>query len=299
MQPRPLILLGAACALALGCATNTPIYHERSIELNSAGNDPWEPGGTRDRIVGALEARGYAVQHLNLRAPRVGYDDYAGLRAPWGIRIRPDGWDQIDVLRVSGSNQEQQPPRSYRWVVRARTFAADGVERSTSAQAQADVDSVMAELNTVAEPSRGAATRTGSEYDLDNVWIGAQGTCYGGQQLGAFVALPPWAGASTKGTNADRIAATLAAAGWTVARRLPVASLGMLVAERPQPTGSDGLTVFAIRAEDPSGNGIRIWYEVRAASCDSAGRRAPPRPAARPDADHLVTALQHVLAVGP
>jgi len=278
----------------LGCAAHLP-YHERSLELNAAGNDPWERGGTQDRIVDVLAARGYTVQHVNLRAPRFGD---VGLRAPWGIRIRPDGWDQVDVMITGESHGHGLPPLAYRWTARAHTFASDGVERPASAEAHADVDSIMTELNTVDTPERApsAVTRTESDSGRDNVWLGTRGTCSGGRRVGAFVALPPWAGAADKGSNADRVAATLEAGGWTIVRRFPVAALGMLVAERPQSSGSDGLTVFAIRAEDPSGYGIRTWYEVRAASCDSAGRRGPPRAEARADADRLVAALRDAIA---
>jgi hypothetical protein len=293
MPSRPFLLLGAACALALGCAAKTLAYHEQSIELNAAGSDPWERGGTQDRIVGVLEARGYTVQHVNLRAPRFGD---VGLRAPWGIRIRPDGWDQIGVIRVGGSNAGQLP-LSYRWVVRARTFAADGAERSASAEAQADVDSIMAELNTVDTPERAPRVATGTESTtgLGNAWVGGRGTCSGGRYVGAFVALPPWAGAPAMGTNADRIVATLEAGGWTIVEAFPYASLGMLVAQRTQSAGSDGLTVFAIRAADPSGYDIRTWYEVRARFCDSAGRRGRVRAETRAEADRLVVALRDAI----
>jgi hypothetical protein len=297
MQPRPLLLVGTACALALGCAANTFIYHERSIELNSEGNDPWGPGGTPDRIFGVLEARGYTVQYFGLRAPGLGY---VRPRAPWGIRLGHDGWDQINVIRATGLH-ESPLPISYRWVVRARTFAADGTEHPASAAAQADVDSIMAVLaavDTTRHPG-GLAPPSRRAGDVGRAWLGGQGTCSGGQYVGAFVALPPWAGTPAGGRNAGRIAATLGAAGWTIAQPLPVAKMGMLVAERPQPAGVDGLTVYAIRDADPSGNGIRMWYQVRAASCDSTGRRALPRPEASADADRLLTALQHVLAVGP
>lgn len=298
MQPRPLLLLGAACAMALGCAGHPLPYHEQSLPVNASGSDPWGPGGTRARITGVLEARHYTVQHFDMRTPH--YAWYLPTRwAPWGIRLRADGWDQIDVMRASEPLEDQLPPLSYRWTVRARTFASDGAERPASAEARADADSIMAGLGTV-DTLEGAsgATRTGPEW-----WrVGREArlrTCAGGVYVGALTALPPWAGAPDKGTNAERITATLEAGGWTIARRFPVAELGMLVAERPQSAGADGLTVFAIRPEDPSRYGTRTWYEVRAASCDSTGRRAPPRPEARADADRLITALQHVLAVGP
>jgi hypothetical protein len=296
MPPRPFLLLSAACAVALGCVAHLP-YYERALELTSSG-DPYGPGGTQNRIADVLVARHYTVQHFDMRAPR--YEFYlSGHWAPWGIRLRADGWDQIDVIRTSGSHGYPGAALvSNHWTVRARTFASDGAEHPPSVEAQADVDSVMAELNTVGTRERApdAGALTGPESNRDNVWIGTEGTCAGGRRVGAFVALPPWAGAPDRGRNADRIAATLEAGGWTIARRFPVAELGMLVAERRQSAGSDGLTVLAIRAEDPSRYGVRTWYEVRTASCDSAGRRGPPRAEARAAADRLLAALRDAIA---
>jgi hypothetical protein len=233
-----------------------------------------------------------------MRAPRYGWYQSLAHWTPWGIRLRADGWDQIDVIWTSGSQGNQMPPVSYHWTVRARTFASDGVERPASTEAQADGDSIMTELNTVYTPERAASAvaRADFESNRGNVWIGAGGTCAGGHRVGAFVALPPWAGGPDKGTNADRIAATLEASGWTVARRFPVAELGMLVAERPHAAGSDGLTVFAIRAEDSSRYGVRIWYEVRATSCDSVGRREPLPAEVQADAERLLVALRDATA---
>jgi hypothetical protein len=114
--------------------------------------------------------------------------------------------------------------------------------------------------------------------------------------VGAFTALPHWAGTPDKGTNAERIVATLEAGGWTIVKRFPYASPGWLVARRSQPGGADVVTVYAGGLEDPRRYGIRTWYEMRTASCDSAQRRGPPRAETRADAERLLVALRDAIA---
>jgi hypothetical protein len=297
MPPRPLLLLGAACVLALGCAAHLP-YYQQSLELSASGNDLYAPGSTQDRIAGALEARHYTVQDANMRAPRYASPLYAGTMTPWGVRIRSDGWDQIDVIRTGGPAAHGLLPLAYHWTVRARTFAWDGVERPASADAQADVDSILSLLGTVDEARRALeATRPAPPSPPDSTGPRLR-ACAGGSYVGTFTALPPWAGAREHGSNAERIAAKLAAGGWTIERGFPYASLGTLVARRAQPDGADVVSVAAFRFGDPSYNGvdIRTRYEVRTASCDSAGRRGPPRAETRADADRLVVALRDAVS---
>jgi hypothetical protein len=290
MSPRPTLLLGAVCVIALGCAAHLPSY-EQWFELNASGSDPW--GRTRQRIAGVLETRHYTLpEHFHWQPIWRHTQDWT----PWGIRLRADGWDQMDVTWSTGLLENQTPPTSYRWIVRARTFASDGAERPASAEARADADSIVAELGTLDTlVGASSATPTGPEW-----WeVGREArrrTCAGGWHVGAFTALPHWAGTPDKGTNAERIAATLEASGWTIVKRFPYASPGWLVARRSQPGGADVVTVYAGGLEDPRRYGIRTWYEMRTASCDSAQRRGPPRAETRADAERLLVALRDAIA---
>ncbi len=295
MPPRPSLLLGAVCVIALGCAAHLPSY-EQSLELNASGNDPGDGGGTRDRIAGVLEARHYTLRPFEMRAPRYGWPQFLGHWTPWGIRLRADGWDQVDVMWSGELLGNQTPPTSYRWIVRARTFASEGAERPASAEARADADSILAELGTVDTlVGASSATPTAPEWwQADRE--ARRRACAGGVYVGAFTAFPHWAGAPDKGTNAERVVATLEADGWTIAEPFPYAWPGRLVARRAQPGGADAVTVYAGWLEYPWHYSIRTRYHVRAASCDSTGRRGPPRAEARADANRLVAALRDAIA---
>jgi hypothetical protein len=289
MSPHRLLLLGGAGALVVACAAHLPFY-EQSLELNTSGNDPWDAGGTRDRIAGVLAARGYTVQYFDMRAPN--YAWYGSTRwTPWGIRLRTEGWDQIDVSGASAALANQTPPASYRWYARARTFGSDGTALPASAEARADVDSIMAQLSAVS-----ASRLASGEAPAEPEWYRG-GRCMGGVRLGAFTALPTWAGAPV--TIADRIARSLEQGGWTVTQAFPAASPGALIARRTQLGGWDVVTVYSGGPEDRSGYGVRIRYSVRATFCDRAGRRGLARGEVRAEAETLVRSLREASAGAP
>lgn len=306
MRPRPVLLIGVAGLLGLGCATPLP-YYEQSLELNASGTEPWgspcdndiweswETGGTPGRVSAVLEARHYTVPLHGMPAL------YGPTRWElWGVRLKADGWDQIDMRRDIGPLGN--PPVSYRWFVRARTFAADGAERPATAEARADVDSVMAEMGTVFDPRLASVEAQGLSHGSVPEWCRVERKlgnssrgmlCQGRASIGWFTALPPWAGAPV--TTADRITKALEAGGWSVTQAFPPASSGFLEARRARPGGWDIVTVGG-GPEDPSGNGVRWWYSVSAASCDSAGGRGPARGDVLAAGDRLLASLREATA---
>jgi hypothetical protein len=295
MRPRPLLFVGTAGALALGCApglqsnsaglsTNT---YQRAVVLNTPGNNPaiGQPG---EWIADVLEARGYRVQAAQW---------YGQGRTPRGVRLRADGWDQIEVYAGIGDGavrwESVEPAISYRWTLFARTFATNGVERPVSPEARADLDSVMAALGTPATRRAGTGATTQPEPNAEADSAARRlARCTRGETVGNFIGLPPWAGNLTVGTTADRMARAMTAAGWTVARP---PSWVRLMGFRAQPGGSDVVSVL-VRAGDRRADTPTSRYEIRAAFCDSTGRPLPARAEAEADTQQLVQALREASA---